>query len=85
MGNVIFIVFAIGCLLFQIVAGYVGNKYLGLILPILLISFTAYLMYSDAWVWRLGDILMPVIGLIALTLIYQGGRVLNPQHANNFH
>lgn len=81
MGNFIFIIFTIGCLLFQILTGYLGNKYLGMILPVILLVFIGYLIYIGAWTWRLGDILMPFIALGALTLIYQGGRALNPKNS----
>lgn len=71
MTNIVVIVI-IACIIgFQTFAGYLGNKYLGCILPILFIGIVAYLFLKGTLTFTLRDILMPLVGILSLAMIYE--------------
>ncbi|CEN28172.1 MULTISPECIES: hypothetical protein [Pseudolactococcus] len=74
MSNVIEIVSIIVVIGFQTFCGYIKNKYLGSILPIMFILFIGYFLFEGSLAFNFRDIIMPFIGTFTLLMIYQGGK-----------
>lgn len=71
MTNIVAILI-IACIIgFQTFAGYLGNKYLGCILPILFIVIVLYLFLRGNLTFSVRDILMPLVGILSLAMIYE--------------
>ncbi|MBE9909365.1 hypothetical protein [Enterococcus casseliflavus] len=66
--EILFIVAVIG---FQSFAGYLGNKYLGAILPIVFSLIVIYLFLTGNLTFSFKDILMPFVGLFVLIGMYE--------------
>ncbi|MEO2553532.1 hypothetical protein [Enterococcus casseliflavus] len=66
--EILFIVAIIG---FQSFAGYLGNKYVGAILPVVFSLIVISLFVTGKLTVSFRDILMPFVGLFALLGIYE--------------
>ncbi|KRN97759.1 hypothetical protein [Companilactobacillus kimchiensis] len=55
---------------FQSFAGYKHNKYLGMILPVIFIGSIIYLMAAGRFELTTRNIVMPIVGLVALIGLY---------------
>lgn len=71
MTNIVVIVIIVGSIGLQTIAGYLGNKYLGLILPILFIGIVLYLFLRGNLMFSVRDILIPLVGILSLAMIYE--------------
>lgn len=71
MTNTVVILIIAGIIGFQTFAGYRGNKYLGLILPILFIEIVFYIFLKGTLTFSLRDILIPLVGILSLAMIYE--------------
>lgn len=71
MTNIVVIIIIAGVIGLQTIAGYFGNKYLRLILPILLIVIVLYLFLRGNLTFSVRDILMPLVGILSLAMIYE--------------
>lgn len=69
MTNIVVILIIAGVIGLQTIAGYFGNKYLGLILPILLIVIVFSLFLKGTLTFSLRDVLMPLVGILSLGMI----------------
>jgi hypothetical protein len=74
MDNVIEIIVIVGVIGFQTFSGYIGNKYLGAVLPIAFSGLVLYFAISGILSFSFRDILMPILGLGTLIAIYEGGK-----------
>lgn len=71
MTNIVVIVIIASVIGLQTIAGYFGNKYLGLILPILFIGIVFSLFLKGTLTFSLRDVLMPLVGILSLAMIYE--------------
>ncbi|WP_367783492.1 hypothetical protein AB1395_00445 [Streptococcus pluranimalium] len=71
MTNIVVIVIIAGVIGLQTIAGYFGNKYLGFILPILVIRIVFSLFLKGTLTFSLRDILIPLVGILSLAMIYE--------------
>ena len=67
IASIIFVV------LFQRLAGYMGNKFLGAILPVLFTGFVFYMFISRNLSFSFRDIFMPLVGILVLLGMYVDG------------
>ena len=74
MDNLIELLIIIAVIAFQSLSGYIGNKYLGSILPIAFLCFVSFLLFKGTLGFNFKDVTMPFIGFIVLIGIYEGGR-----------
>lgn len=74
MGNLIEILIIIAVIAIQTFSGYIGNKYLGSILPIIFLGFVGFFLYKGALGFNFKDIIMPLLGFFVLVMIYEGGK-----------
>ena len=71
MSNFLEIGIVIAVIGIQTFSGYLGNKYLGAILPIVFSLIVIYLFITGKLTVSFRDILMPFVGLFALLGIYE--------------
>lgn len=74
MGNLIELLIIVVIIGFQTFSGYIGNKYLGSILPIIFLGFVGFFLFKGALGFNFKDIIMPFLGFFILVMIYEGGR-----------
>lgn len=74
MDNLIEILIIIAVIAIQTFSGYIGNKYLGSILPIIFLGFVGFFLYKGALGFNFKDIIMPFLGFFVLVMIYEGGK-----------
>lgn len=74
MSNIYEILIIIGVIGFQTFSGHIGNKYLGSILPLVFTGIILYIVVSGHFSLSFRDILMPVIGYLALFAIYESAK-----------
>ncbi|EGO8836903.1 hypothetical protein D7L35_13640 [Enterococcus faecalis] len=74
MNNLIEVLIVIGIIAFQTLSGYIGNKYMGAILPLIFSGLVIYIIVAGDLNLSLKNVLMPIIGLVALICIYEGGK-----------
>lgn len=74
MNNGLEIVLIIGVIAFQTLAGYIGNKYLGAILPIIFSGIIIYLAAVGQLDFSFRSISISLLGLSALIGVYEGGK-----------
>ena len=73
MNSLIFVVIVVVLIAFQSFTGYIQNKYLGAILPVVFSLLVLYFIFSGNMEWNYRDIFMPVIGLAAFIGLYHSG------------
>lgn len=54
--------------------GYIGNKILGALLPVALVIVYIYFIAQGQIQFSIIDIVLPIVGLMALISIWEGGR-----------
>lgn len=74
MSNLPHIVGMIAVIAGQHFFGYLKNKYLGAILPILLLGSVAFFIYKGTFEFTFRDIIIPLFGLFVLFGMYQSGK-----------
>ncbi|MFD2391345.1 hypothetical protein ACK4CS_08895 [Enterococcus gallinarum] len=74
MSNLMEILIIIAVIAFQTLSGYIGNKYMGAILPLIFSGLVIYIILSGNLNLSVRNVLMPIIGLVALICIYEGGK-----------
>ena len=74
MGNLIEFLIIVVVIGFQTFSGYIGNKYLGAVLPIIFLGFVGFFLFKGSLGINFKDIIMPFFGLVILGVIYEGGR-----------
>lgn len=74
MSNLIEILIIIGVIAFQTLSGYIGNKYMGAILPVIFSGIVIYIIVVGDLNLSMRNVLMPIIGLVSLICIYEGGK-----------
>lgn len=74
MSNLVEVLIMIVVIGFQTFCGYIRNKYLGSILPVIFLSFIVFFLFKGALAFNFKDIILPLIGTLALLMIYQGGK-----------
>lgn len=74
MNNLIEVLIIIGVIVFQTLSGYIGNKYMGAILPLIFSGLVIYIIVAGDLNLSLRNVLMPIIGLMSLICIYEGGK-----------
>lgn len=74
MDNFIELLIIVAVIAIQTFCGYIGNKYLGSILPIIFLGFVGFFLYKGTLGFNFKDIIMPFLGLLTLVMIYEGGK-----------
>ncbi|MDT2861308.1 hypothetical protein [Lactococcus lactis] len=74
MDNLIGILIVIAIIAFQTFCGYIGNRYLGMILPLIFIGFVIFFFFKGTLGFNFKDIVMPFFGPLILALTYDGGK-----------
>lgn len=74
MNNGLEILLVVGVIAFQTFAGYIGNKYIGAVLPIIFSGLVIYLAVTGHLDFSFRSILMPILGIGTLIGIYEGGK-----------
>lgn len=74
MNNLIEVLIVIGIIAFQTLSGYIGNKYMGAILPFIFSGIVIYIIVAGDLNLSLKNVLMPIIGLVSLICMYEGGK-----------
>ncbi|AFM71397.1 hypothetical protein [Enterococcus hirae] len=74
MNNTIQFLFIAGIIGFQTLSGYIGNKYMGAILPVIFSGLVVFIVLTGHLNLTFRNILMPIVGLITLICIYEGGK-----------
>ncbi|NTK33096.1 hypothetical protein HQ655_13225 [Enterococcus faecium] len=74
MSNILEIGIVIAVIGIQTFSGYLGNKYLGAILPIIFSGIVVFLFVRGNLSFSFSDILMPFIGLITLIGSYESAN-----------
>ncbi|EMF0277258.1 hypothetical protein KI095_001998 [Enterococcus hirae] len=74
MNNIIQLLFIAGVIGFQTLSGYIGNKYMGAILPAIFSGLVVFIVLTGHLNLTFRNILMPIVGLITLICIYEGGK-----------
>lgn len=74
MSNLMEILIIIGVIVFQTLSGYIGNKYMGAILPVIFSGLVIYIIVAGDLNLSMRNVLMPIIGLVTLICIYEGGK-----------
>ncbi len=74
MSSLLEIVMIVAVIALQTFAGYIGNKYMGAVLPIVFTGIVVYLFISGNLTLSFSDIFMPIIGPLVLIGIYESGK-----------
>jgi NhaP-type Na+/H+ or K+/H+ antiporter len=74
MNNLMEILIIGGVIAFQTVSGYMGNKYMGAILPVVFSGLVIYIIVAGHLNLSFRNVLMPIIGFVTLICIYEGGK-----------
>lgn len=74
MDNLLELLLVVAIIVFQTFCGYIGNKYLGMILPLMFIELVLFFLLQGALGFNFKDIIMPFFGPLILFLIYDGGK-----------
>ena len=74
MNNLMEILIIVGVIAFQTVSGYMGNKYMGAILPVVFSVLVIYIIVAGHLNLSFRNVLMPIIGFVTLICIYEGGK-----------
>ena len=74
MGNLLELLLVVAIIAFQTFCGYIGNKYLGMVLPLTFIGFVLFFLSQGALGFNFKDIIMPFFGPLILAFIYDGGK-----------
>ncbi|TLF42364.1 hypothetical protein FEI14_05590 [Lacticaseibacillus zeae] len=68
------IVMIVAIISLQTFFGYIGNKILGALLPVALMVVYIYFIAQGQIHFSIIDIVLPIVGLMALISIWAGGR-----------
>ncbi|MBU7456434.1 hypothetical protein [Leuconostoc fallax] len=63
-----------GIIAFQTFAGYIDNKYMGVILPVIFTGIVGFLAIAGQLSFSMRDVTMPILGLFTLLGIYASGK-----------
>lgn len=74
MGNLLELLLVVAIIAFQTFCGYIGNKYLGMILPLTFLGFVLFFLSQGALSFNFKDIIMPFFGPLILAFTYDGGK-----------
>lgn len=74
MSNITELLIVVAIITFQTFMGYIGNKYLGSILPISFLLFIFYLIVAGYFTLSFRGLIMPPLGFFTLIGIYKGGQ-----------
>ncbi len=79
MINLLLIAAVLAVVALQYWFGYMENKYLGAILPLLLIGVVIWAAVAGKLTFSIRDILMPLLGLLGLLSVWDRGKALAVQ------